>query len=272
MDRIVTAKGLGEETFDVTTRSDHRFVVKAGAQSADDPGPAPMELMLASVATCSAATIEAILAKMRLPLAGFEVAVAAKRATESPRVWTDVDIRFHLRSEAPLDRLQRAVELSSRTCSAAVMIARAANTTESLYVVQRIPERDTVPLRHAILRAGQPLSAVAMHGDDVATWFGVLHNGAVHGTIGLFDETSPEGDSQSRLRGMTTSKGIRGTGLGRLLVDALVDQVRDEGGDSMWCAARVEAAGFYEKLGFERVSEVYEVEDLGPHVRMRRAL
>jgi GNAT superfamily N-acetyltransferase len=111
-----------------------------------------------------------------------------------------------------------------------------------------------------------------MHGDDVAVWYGVVHAGVIEGTIGLFQETSPDRDSEFRLRGMTTAPSIRGTGLGRMLVDALIDRVRSDGGDSVWCAARVEAAGFYDKLRFERVSEEYEVEGLGPHVRMRRAL
>ena len=231
-----------------------------------------MELMLASLATCSAATIAAIVDKMRLDLDDIEVAVDADRAEDSPRVWTDIEVRFHIRSEGPLDRLERAVALSGRTCSAAVMMARAAHSTESLYVVREIAEPETVALRHRLLRAGQPLSAVKMHGDDAAVWFGVVHNRKVEGTAGLFRETSPDGDSGYRLRGMTTSVAIRGSGLGRMLVDALVDRVRTDGGDSIWCAARVEAAGFYEQVGFERTSEEYDVEDLGPHVRMKRVL
>ncbi len=152
------------------------------------------------------------------------------------------------------------------------MMARAANTVESLYVVREITEPETVPLRHRLLRAGQPLAAVKMSGEDGAVWFGVTHDGKVEGTAGLFRETSPDGDSEFRLRGMTTSSVIRGSGLGRMLVDALVDRVRTDGADSVWCAARIEAAGFYEQVGFEQTSEQYDVKDIGPHVRMKRTV
>ncbi len=272
MDRIVTARALGSSSYDVSTRSEHGLVVTAGATAASDPGPAPMELLLASLATCAAATWESIVDKMRLPVAGFEVAVDAERATSVPRVWTDIRLRYHVRTDAPIDRLERAVELTRRTCSVSVMLDRATSVSEKLYVVAEVDEPSTVEIRHRLLRAGMPRSAVAMHGDADASWFGVVCDGEVEGTAGVFAEDSPDGDSHHRLRAMATSEAIRGSGLGRMLIDAVCDHVVADGGSSVWASARTSAAGFYTKLGFEVTSDEYDVDGIGPHVRMRRAL
>ncbi|HEY5652675.1 MAG TPA: GNAT family N-acetyltransferase, partial [Acidimicrobiia bacterium] len=252
--------------------SHHTVTVTAGSSSSADPGPAPMELLLVSLATCSAATSEAITDKMRLDVADLQVAVDATRSPATPRVWTDIALRYHIRSEAGVDRLERAVELTARTCSVSVMLARATSWTEELYVVTEIDEESTIDLRHRLLRSGMPRSSVSMSGSEDAVWFGVLHDGSVEGTIGLFTETSPEGDSRHRLRAMATSETIRGSGLGKMLVDALCDRVVSVGGTSVWAAARAPAVAFYSKLGFEITSDEYEVDGIGPHVRMRRAL
>ena len=272
MDRIVTARASTAGSYDVATRSQHRVTVTAGAHAASDPGPSPMELLLTSLATCAAATWESIVARMRLSVGGLEVAVDATRATAVPRVWTEIELRYHVRSNAPIDRLERAVELTKRTCSVSVMLERATSVHEKLYVVTEVDEPSTVELRHRILRAGMPLSAVAMDGDAGATWFGVICDGDLEGTAGVFDEESPDGDSRHRLRAMVTSEAIRGSGLGRLLIDAVCDHVVADGGSSVWASARTSAAGFYTKLGFEVTSDEYDVEGIGPHVRMRRAL
>lgn len=272
MDRIVTARSLPSGSYEVTTRSRHVVTATAGAQASSDPGPAPMELLLASLATCAAATWSPIAAKMRLPIADLEVAVDATRATSVPRIWTEIELRYHVRSDAPIDRLQRAVDLTKRTCSVSVMLARATPLNEKLYVVARVEEPSTVEIRHRILRAGMPRSAVSMHGDADATWFGVISDGMVEGTAGVFLEGSPDGDSRHRLRAMATSETIRGSGLGRMLIDAVCDHVVSDGGSSVWASARTSAAGFYTKLGFELTSDEYDVEGIGPHVRMRRDL
>ncbi len=272
MDRIINARALGSTSYEVTTRSEHVVPVTAGAQTASDPGPAPMELLLASLATCAAATWESIVARMRLPVGGFDVAVDAARATSVPRVWTDIELRYHVRSGAPIDRLERAVELTKRTCSVSVMLESATSISEKLYVVTEVDEPATIEIRHRLLRAGMPRSAVAMHGDADATWFGVICDGEIEGTAGVFIEVSPEGDSRHRLRAMATSEAIRGSGLGRMLIDAVSDHVIADGGSSVWASARTSAAGFYTKLGFEVTSEEYDVEGIGPHVRMRRDL
>lgn len=269
MNRIVTARRMASETFEVGTRSGHRITVRAGASSAADPGPAPMELMLASLATCSAATIESIIGKMRLQIDDLVVAVDAIRADSVPRVWTDVMLRYHVRGAVPAERVERAAEIAGRTCSASVMLERVTRLEHLAYLVAPVPEGDTRDVRHAVLRAGMPVESVDIPGQESAAWFGVLHGGGVLGTAGLFEEPSPEGTSDWRLRGMATAEPIRGTGLGAMLIAAVLDHARSLGASSVWCSARAPAAGFYLHHGFEATSDEYEVDGIGPHLRMR---
>jgi len=76
-----------------------------------------------------------------------------------------------------------------------------------------------------------------------------------------------------QLRAMVTDPAVRGTGLGRLLVEAAVDHVATHGGDMIWCNARVTAQGFYARLGFRSVTERFVVDSVPEeHVGMVRVL
>jgi GNAT superfamily N-acetyltransferase len=69
---------------------------------------------------------------------------------------------------------------------------------------------------------------------------------------------------------MATADGYRGQGLGRRVLDAVVDHVAGAGGGLLWCAARLRAVPFYERAGFSTLGDVYEEPDVGPHVLMWR--
>ena len=59
------------------------------------------------------------------------------------------------------------------------------------------------------------------------------------------------GRSAVRLRGMAVDGPFQQHGIGRLLVTTVVDRLRVEGVDVLWCNARDSAGGFYARLGFE---------------------
>ncbi len=71
-----------------------------------------------------------------------------------------------------------------------------------------------------------------------------------------------------QLRGMATEAAVRGSGVGRALLEGGLARVADRGGDLVWCDARVTAAGFYERYGFAVVTEPFEKPGIGPHVGM----
>jgi predicted GNAT family N-acyltransferase len=93
------------------------------------------------------------------------------------------------------------------------------------------------------------------------------------GIASLYREARRGGTGNGwRLRGMATDPEVRGAGFGTALLAACMDQVASEGGDELWCNARVGAAAFYQRAGFEVVSEEFEVPGIGAHVVMSRPL
>jgi len=78
----------------------------------------------------------------------------------------------------------------------------------------------------------------------------------------------------TRLRGMAVDEQYRRRGLGRRLLQSSLTSLAVEQPDLevVWCHARTGAAKFYEREGFRRHGEVFEVDEIGPHVVMWREM
>src|SRR4030065_845737 len=59
-------------------------------QEGSDTGPTPMETLLMALAGCTAMDVVPTLRKMRAPLEDLTLHVSARRATEHPKVRSDV--------------------------------------------------------------------------------------------------------------------------------------------------------------------------------------
>lgn len=87
----------------------------------------PLELMLVSLAGCTAMDVVSILKKMRQDVSGFEVQVHGDRATDHPKVFTHIRIEYIFHGRG-IDRaaVEKAIDLSAtRYCSAQAMLAKA---------------------------------------------------------------------------------------------------------------------------------------------------
>jgi ribosomal protein S18 acetylase RimI-like enzyme len=62
----------------------------------------------------------------------------------------------------------------------------------------------------------------------------------------------------------------QGQGHGQALVEACAAHVRAAGGRVIWCNGRVSALGFYQRLGFEAVGEMFDLPHSGPHYLLKR--
>jgi uncharacterized OsmC-like protein/GNAT superfamily N-acetyltransferase len=275
MRTLVRAVRERDRVFEVTTSSQARFRVEAGAY--DRPGEAagasPMELLLAALVTCAGSTLEAVLERMRFDLVALNVVADAERAVTVPRVYTAITLDFHVASPVPTERLTHAIDVTERTCSVSAMLSEVVPIAPRLIHVHQVEPALTLPLRQHILRPHQTLEEIADTGEDRpgTAWFAAVRGEEVVGTVGLIPEPSPDRPDALRpvrLRGMATSEDVRGHGLGRVLLAAAVRHVRAHDADLLWCSARTPAEGFYRTAGFEVTSGVYEVEDIGPHVRM----
>jgi GNAT superfamily N-acetyltransferase len=137
--------------------------------------------------------------------------------------------------------------------------------------VERAPAARVIDLRHRVLRAGRPRETAHFDGDDedrTRHWV-AGHQGEVIGVVTVLARPFPDGDGPGwQLRGMATDPAWRGRGVGRALLRAVEAEVAEP----MWCNARTGAAPFYEKHGWRRAGETFEIAGVGPHVRMIRDL
>ncbi|MBP8132517.1 MAG: GNAT family N-acetyltransferase [Candidatus Hydrogenedentes bacterium] len=133
---------------------------------------------------------------------------------------------------------------------------------------------EILPLRDAVIIAGTDRDTPFFPGDrDAATrHIGVFVNGRCVGCATFLVQPCQSAPAW-QLRGMATAPDCRGQGLGRaMLAFAEAELPKASGARVLWCNARESAAGFYRKLGWETVSELFDVPGVGPHYRMLRRL
>lgn len=100
-------------------------------------GPRPMELMLASVGSCSATDVVQILKKARQSVIGCEVAVTGTRAETDPKVFRKIHLHFIVTGKKISEtHVKRAVTLSAeKYCSASIMLSNSLPITHDYEVV-----------------------------------------------------------------------------------------------------------------------------------------
>ena len=142
--------------------------------------------------------------------------------------------------------------------------------------IQQVEVDKIRPLRHLVLRPGQPIESTDYDRDkDEQT----LHYASVldHSVVCIatfYPEPMLEVPSLNayRLRGMATHPNFRHQGLARdLMIKAMAD-ITSANGDLIWCKARLVAIEFYESLGFVKIGLIYEIEGIGPHYTMYKSL
>lgn len=94
-----------------------------------DTGISPMELLLTSLAGCTAMDVISILRKKKEQVTAFEVHVEGARADEHPKVYTEITVRFVVTGHnVSPQAVERAIELSrDKYCGAAATLRHTAN-------------------------------------------------------------------------------------------------------------------------------------------------
>ncbi len=144
--------------------------------------------------------------------------------------------------------------------------------------VVQLSATQTFPLRAAVLRAGIPLEQVDFHDNaaPASRHFGAFIGDELVGAGYISPNTEPNDiDAKGttpggwQLRGMSVSENQRGRGIGRAIVLRCIVAAREENAPVLWCNARVRAVPLYQREGFVGVGEVFEIQGIGPHLRMR---
>ncbi|MGY2002161.1 GNAT family N-acetyltransferase [Blastococcus sp. SYSU DS1024] len=137
--------------------------------------------------------------------------------------------------------------------------------------VDEVLPETTYALRAAVLRpdGGTITWAGDEHPDTVH--LAARQDGAVIGVVRFSPAPCPYRPGSRapwQLRGMATDPAVRGTGIGRALVEHGLDRLADLGADLVWCDARTTVVGFYERTGSRVVGEKFDKPELGPHIGM----
>ncbi len=113
----------------------------------------------------------------------------------------------------------------------------------------------TLALRRAVLRGGDPDADVVVDTDRApgCRHLGIVVDDEVVATLTAFPSSPPhhaQNPGAQQLRFMAVSPEHQGSGLGRALLLAMIDELWRAGATLIWANARDSALGFYQRLGF----------------------
>lgn len=138
-------------------------------------------------------------------------------------------------------------------------------------MIKHITTAETLDLRNRVLRNNEGIDKCIFPFDDTEKNF---HLGKFDGdsvvSIATFypEDYEGRGTGGYRLRGMATDPEFSGKGYGSELIKFAINELRCANASYIWCHARTVATEFYKKLGFEVISEEFEMPGIGPHFDM----
>ena len=135
-------------------------------------------------------------------------------------------------------------------------------------MIKFISTDQTLDLRSSELRSGLDRSLCGFDGDDSEGSFHVGYfQDIILVSIATFHEQQREGFSGIgyQLRGMVTHSDFQSKGIGNQLLNFSVVYLRGKRVNYIWCNARKVAYNFYQGIGFEFISEEFELPKIGPH-------
>jgi putative redox protein len=139
MSKTAAVTWKGDMHFTATTDTGFGLTLDADPSvGGQDMGFRPLELMLVSLAGCTAMDVISILKKKRQDVTGFEVRVEGDQAGDHPKVYTDIRVLYIVRGRN-IDpaAVERSIELSeTKYCPASAMLRHAANITSSYEIVE----------------------------------------------------------------------------------------------------------------------------------------
>lgn len=149
-------------------------------------------------------------------------------------------------------------------------------STWATFDIHPVTSEMTLELRHRVLRPMQTLAECSYSGDKQEQ---TLHAGCYLdgelvgvGTIFREDRESTGGRKGWRVRGMAVSAEARGHGCGGAILEVLLAhaQAQSPAGEEaeVWCNGRANVEGFYQRYGFQREGDIFDVPPIGPHVLM----
>lgn len=140
-----TVRFAGDELFIGTTPSGNSVAIdtKGDRRSA----PSPLEMLLVSVAACTAADVISIMQKKRQDVREYLVEITGTRVDEHPRKFTAFHVNHIVRGRGISEKsLADAIQLSdTKYCSVAATVRPTATITTSYEIIETDHDRTGAP-------------------------------------------------------------------------------------------------------------------------------
>ena len=138
--------------------------------------------------------------------------------------------------------------------------------------IKELAASEIYPVRHAVLRPGKSFQTCIFDGDEwqSTVHFALFSDGKMAGVTSLFANASDlfAEEDQFQLRGMAVLDKFQKRGFGQDLVKYAEEYAQNKNVPLIWFNARIVAVPFYEKLGYEVISESFNISDIGKHYVM----
>ena len=129
-------KDAGDEFLIATTPGNYSLTIDT--KSERKSAPTPVELLLVSVAACTAVDIVSIMEKKRQDVTDYRVEITGERRDEHPRSFTKMHIHHIVYGHDVSEQaLARAIELSdTKYCSVAATVRPTVEITTSFEIIE----------------------------------------------------------------------------------------------------------------------------------------
>ncbi len=132
--KVINIKGI---TFIGKAQSNH-WITMDGPEEFQGSNAAtrPKELILIGLAGCSGSDVASILSKMRENVTRFEIDLEAESATEHPKVFTKIHLKYRFWGEnLKKENIEKAINLSQdKYCTVSAMLKPKVEITHSLEI------------------------------------------------------------------------------------------------------------------------------------------
>lgn len=143
-------------------------------------------------------------------------------------------------------------------------------------MIKEISFKDTIAIRHQVLRKGKPVETCFFEGDMYSTTkhFGIFDNDILVGIASVFKNKNANFDSnlQFQIRGMAILDEFQNKGFGKQLLTHCEKHIENQEGKLIWFNARANAILFYEKLNYKKIGNSFQIESVGEHYIMEKEI
>jgi putative redox protein len=126
--------------FEAQTESGHQIFLDAKPEvGGENNGPSPMELLLVSLAGCTAMDVVSILKKKRVNLHNLTLKVNGERTPQHPKYFTKIDVEYNFEGKnIKEDDIKQAIELSrDKYCSVSAMLKEKAEISYRWNIINK---------------------------------------------------------------------------------------------------------------------------------------